>query len=332
MPTLGLRSTVADGRIAFLPFFAMTFLIGLAYIWRSPAISLGGDTAQYIAIANALIGRRAAEFVYYRSWGYPLFLVLCGYPWLHSAAVVVAVQLVLGSTVPWLIAASLERLGVSRSLSLAAALTGIVSLSPVLLVHVLLSDQVSLFLLYLAIWLLVGSVSPSEHRDWRKSISLAAVFVGLSLLRPANVLMGLFVLSAALVFGLPASRRTIGRALLLVVLATAILSLKPVERTHAYLRDKPFVEGSLSGAMFFWNIYASGATFAGERVLKATNGPCSDELYETVRRNVGLVQGYTGTAKEALDTPTLLNHYAIWQSLEKLGPKRMNDIFWCAAF
>jgi hypothetical protein len=39
--------------------------------------------------------------------------------------------------------------------------------------------------------------------------------------------------------------------LLLVVLATAILSLKPVERAHAYLRGKPFVEGSLSGAMFF---------------------------------------------------------------------------------
>jgi len=118
---------------------------------------------------------------------------------------------------------------------------------------------------------------------------------------------------------------------LLVVLATAILSLKPVERAHAYLRGKPFVEGSLSGAMFFWNVYASGATFADERVLKSTNGPCSEELYEAVRRNVGTVQGYTGTAEDALNAPTLLNHYAIWQSLEKLGLKRMNQIFWCAA-
>jgi hypothetical protein len=29
---------------------------------------------------------------------------------------------------------------------------------------------------------------------------------------------------------------------------------------------------------------------------------------------------------------SLLNHFAIWQSLEKLGPIRMNHIFWCAAF
>src|SRR4029078_105278 len=124
-------------RIAFLPIFILTFLIGLAYVWRSPIIPIAGDTAQYTVISDALIGRRAGEFVYYRSWGYPLFLVLCGYPWLHSVAVVTAVQLVLGSTVPWLIAASLQRLGVSRSLTLAAALTSIVSLSPALLAHVL---------------------------------------------------------------------------------------------------------------------------------------------------------------------------------------------------
>lgn len=326
------RFAAHGDRIAFLPLFLITFLIGLVYVWRSPIIPIAGDSAQYTVIADALIGRRAGEFVYYRSWGYPLFLVLCAYPWLHSTVVVTAVQLALGSTVPWLIAASLQRLGVSRSLSLAAALTSIVSLSPVLLAHVLLSDQVSLFLLYLAIWLLVESLSPNEHRGWRESISLAAVFIGLSLLRPANVLLGLVVFGAALVFFPSVSRRTIGRALVLVAVGTAILSLKPVERTDAYLRGKPFVQGSLSGAMFFWNVYASGATFAGERVLKVGNGPCSQELYETVRRNIDSVQGYTGTAEDALNATTLLNHYAIWQSLEKLGPGRMNQIFWCAAF
>jgi hypothetical protein len=326
-----LRPSAADASIAFGPLFIVTFVIGLFYISRSP-ISTGGDSEQYIAIADALIGRPGAEFIYYRTWGYPLFLVLCGYPWLHSVKVVIGVQLVLGSTVPWLIAESLRRIGVSRSLSLGAALTSIISLSPLVLVHVLLGDQVNLFLLYLAIWLLVKELRPSEHVGWRQSISLAAVFVALSLVRPANVVLGVCVLGVALDYFPAKNRVTIGGALAIVVIATAFLSLKPVERAHAYLHNEPFVQGSLSGAMFFWNIYASGETFAGERVLKPTNGPCSEKIYETVRRNVDSVKGYRGTADEALNTPTLLNHYAIWQSLEKLGLKQMNDIFWCAAF
>jgi len=326
-----LRPDVADASIAFGPLFIVTFVIGLVYVFRSP-ITTAGDSAQYIAIADALIGRPGAEFIYYRTWGYPLFLVLCGYPWLHSVKVVIGVQLVLGATVPWLIAESLRRLGVSRSWSLGAALTSITSLSPVLLAHVLLSDQVNLFLLYLVIWLLVRVLRPSEHVGWQQSIALAAVFVALSLLRPANVAMGICVLGVALIFFPATSRVTVGRALSLVVIAIAFLSLKPVERAHAYLHNAPFEQGSLSGAMFFWNIYASGAAFAGEPVLKPTNGPCSETIYETVRRNVGSVKNYNGTADEALNTPTLLNHYAIWQSLEKLGLKQMNDIFWCAAF
>jgi hypothetical protein len=106
-----LRTSAADASIAFGPLFIVTFVIGLFYISRSP-ITTGGDSEQYIAIADALIGRPGAEFIYYRTWGYPLFLVLCGYPWLHSVKVVIGVQLVLGSTVTWLIAESLWRIGV----------------------------------------------------------------------------------------------------------------------------------------------------------------------------------------------------------------------------
>ena len=53
---------------------ALNFAVGYSYIHLLP-VQLGADSGQNIESVNALLGR-GGEFYYYRSWGYPIFLIL----------------------------------------------------------------------------------------------------------------------------------------------------------------------------------------------------------------------------------------------------------------
>jgi len=317
------------------------FALGLGYVSALP-IQLGADAGQNIEIANALLGREG-ELYYYRSWGYPLFLILTGFPWLQDPKFVLWAQLALGSAVPFLVGSALRRLGAASGFCLLGATLSLLSLSPLVLAHSLLSDQVSQFLLYLVIWLVAISLARVERGTvsnralWKYGGAISLVFFSLYLMRQANAFLGPAALLAASLVGSNAYRKLALRAIVALVALTALwvpVQMAWVSWSEAAIhRSFKHKQGSLAGAMFFWNVYGSGATFAGRSTIDKSNGPCSQTLYEALQRHAVSVLPSRVTADEALAQHTLVNHYVIWKSLEAdLGPERMDNIFWCAAF
>jgi hypothetical protein len=326
----------------YIAMAAINLAIGYYYIHLLP-IQLGGDTAQNIEIADALLGRKGGEFYYYRSWGYPLFLILTGLPWSHKPEPVLIGQLILGSAIPYLVGSTLRRLGVASWISISSAAISLISLSPIILSASILSDQVSQFLLYLVVWLIVLGLARTHDPAtpgrliWQYSSAIAVAFSALALIRPANALLGLITLSVAYIVGGPACRRLMLRAISILLFAT--VTWLPLQTAWVFWSEfkshRTFeqVDGSLAGAMFFWNIYSSGSTFVGRPIIKPSNGPCSQSLYESLQREASSILSPPVTADTVMAQPTLLNHYIIWKSLEKdFGTKKMDHVFWCAAF
>jgi hypothetical protein len=320
---------------------ALNFAVGYSYIHILP-VQLGADSGQNIEIANALLGR-GGEFYYYRSWGYPIFLILTGFPWLQSAELVLLAQLALGSTIPYLVGSTLRRLGVSSTTCILAAAVSLVSLSPMVLAHAFLADQVSEFLLYLVAWLMaVGWVKAerdclSVRALWLYGIAIGLTFFCLNLMRQANVVLGPVALVIAFAAGSKMSRRVTLRAISILLFATiAWVPLQSAWMSWSEVtghRSFKQADGSLAGAMFFWNVYGSGSAFVGKSTIEKGNGPCSLSLYEALERHSNSILPQPVSADEVMAQHTFVNHYVIWKSMEaEFGPKKMDGIFWCAAF
>ena len=74
-------------RLIYAAMAILNFALGLGYVSTFPP-QVVADAAQNVEIANALLGREG-ELYYYRSWGYPFFLVLTGFPWLRNPELVI---------------------------------------------------------------------------------------------------------------------------------------------------------------------------------------------------------------------------------------------------
>jgi hypothetical protein len=323
---------------AYLALAVANVAIGYPYIHIIPP-QLGGDTAQYVQTAQALLGTPSGEFYYYRSWGYPLFLILTGFPGSNNPEPVLIAQLVLGSTIPFLIGSSVEQLGVSRWLSVSCAALCFVSLSPLILAGSMLSDQVSQVLLYFVIWLLASAMTRTQH-PWRYGLSIGAVFFVLALMHPANSLLGLLALTALLVSAKAPRKLALSAVASLLMLTALWMPAQKawIARSEATIgRVYNHTDGSLAGAMFFWNIYASGSIIAGRPTITGDNGTCSRELQSSLERGIGETNKVLPPAEVTptdvvLNKPTLMHHLVIWKSLENdLGAKAMDGVFWCAA-
>jgi len=226
-------------------------------------------------------------------------------------------------------------MGVSRITAAAAAILSLASCSPLVLSASPLPDQLSQFLLYLLIWLLARSLVRGVDSPWRHSFSIALSLFFLALLRPANLLLGIAVLTIYFLF----TRKDMARialraAYILIALATFWYPLKASVISWRAARADVSVSqayGHLAGAMFFWNIYSSGSTFAGTPVITADTGRCSKQVFDAVEKHIADFPG--ASAAGVVRDHTLLNHYIIWQSMQsEYGPSGMDPIFWCAAF
>lgn len=335
----GRLDTASDTSIfpkaCYLLLASASFIIGYASAHSIP-VQLGGDTGQYIDIANALLGR-GGDFYYYRSWGYPIFLILTGFPWHHDPFIVIAVQVMLGSFIPFLIGDSLEKLGVARWIAVSCAVFSFASFAPIVLAHAILSDEVSQFLLYFLIWQIALTLSRPVNSPLRYAAAITTTLFTLSLLRPANVFLGLGVLPVYFILAERDAKRVPLYATGMLLAATILWF--PVQTTwiswSQARRDQPIthLNGSLAGAMFFWNIYSSGAAFVGHSTILPETGPCSKKIYDAVAKHPDVIAGQRIGVANVESKHTLLNHYVIWQSMEKeYGAERMDRIFWCSAF
>jgi hypothetical protein len=331
-----------DSKI-YLLLAVLNVTIGCFLIYTSP-VDTGSDTGIFIDIASALVGK-GGNISYTRTWGYPILLILTGFPWLHWPIFPQLVQLVLGSAIPYFVGSSLRQLGVGSRICIAAATVSFLSLSPVIWSTALLTDEDAEFLFYFAIWLMACSLARTEASTqsgtlWKFAAAISSAFFLLYLVRPANALLGFVALGVASTIGKNGCRRLMLRGITVLVLLTlAWIPLQKSWGAWAEVKAKHSfqMDGSMAGTMFFWSIYSAGSTFAGRSTIRPNNGPCSSSIYDALRKYSepisSRIYGKSVSAEQALADHTLMNHAVIWLSVEKdFGPRKMDHIFWCAAF
>jgi hypothetical protein len=321
----------------------VSIAINIGYILCIPSISLGGDTHQYIEISDALLCRLNGNFYYYRGWGYPVFLVLTGFPWHHDPFIIAYVQAFLGSFVPVFVYFSMFNLQVRSWIAVIFSIISVLSLSSTILSHAILTDQLSIFLFYLMIYLLTIVISiESSSKYFRISCCMFVCnLIMLYWVRQANSLLCFAVLSTLLIVAGKIRKRVFFISVTFIVVLIVSLFLQSVwvsiaERsTGSKYADS---SGSLAGVMLFWNVYGSGSAFAdvpvnsppGRPVVNLENGSCSARLVNILMENLHLVAPVS--VDTVLANRTLLNHYYIWKSLElQLGNYEVNKLLLCVA-
>jgi hypothetical protein len=313
------------------------------YLIYKTQVDIAGDTLQYISMANLLVGK-SGDLFYYRSWGYPIFIISTGYPWLHRPIIVQLIQVILGSAVPYLVGSSLRKLAVASWICVSAAIACFISFSSMIFSATLLSDSYSEFLFYFSIWVVACALAKAERSTqwrtlWMFAAAIGVLFFSLYLTRPANVFLGFVGLGAGAIFGPKVCRNLmLGAIFWLLLLIVAWMPLQRGWTAWVEVKSKQTyqTDGSIAGLMFFWNIYSTGATLVGKSTIGPENGPCSSSIYKSVQKNVESIRhavyGKAIGADKVFAEHTLLNHFIIWKSIEHdYEPKRMDRVFWCAA-
>ena len=301
-------------------FFSLNLAIGILHVLKLP-IDMAGDTSQNIEIANALVGKANGNLYYYRSWGYPIFLIISGYPWHKNIYIPIFLQLILASSIPCLISSALARLNTSKPIWISAGILTTLSFSPIVLAHSVLSDTVNQFFLYLLVWTTCCALSKiNETKKTRTELTpcifISLIFFILALLRPANLLMPVFSLSVTF-FSCQSIDKNHKKFFfdIIIITFTIFLTWSVLQKIYTNFIEKSiareFTEksGSLSGAMFFWNIYSSGSTFVDSPIIRSENGPCTKQLYLSVNNKLHLFAPSGLSSRIIFRNPSLLNHY-----------------------
>ncbi len=299
------------------------------------------DSEQYLLSAMAIIGDPHGKFYYYRTLGYPLLMLLCGTIYFGSLIPLIVVQYCASAVVPWLVYRTI--LQIAPRYALICGTLCIVSLSPYYLSSVIMTDQLSMTLMYMAILFVVRYIYFNRLGDIL--IVVACVFFWMTM-RPAATLA--YVAIVIPLFCLLGKRvwnhimMSIA-CLLLAVWFNGFLGKEIVsgynKRVHAY---EKIDWASFSGKMFFWNIYGPGALLTGRNTILLENGPYSRKMFDVLvqwgRENPLGIQSYLKTddpidyARRVMGAKDLFSHSLIWRATDEiLGPKEADRLCWFVA-
>lgn len=309
-------------------------------LWWLTPINFYPDSEQYVRTAFALTNR-PGEFYYFRTWGYPIALVLLGVTKFHTFYPVLIVQALLGIAIPIVIFKTLHPFNHATA-TLAAFITAI-SFAPFIWQKLIMTDQISMFLYYF----LAYSASRFIFSQSNKNLFLIwLIGFMLFLMRPSAMLIYLCTMSCLLIF-FPNLWRKICLAMCLFVIT--IFSFQFLQKTivskynDTYQMKSSFTTGSMVGRMFFYNIYAVGPFYTHVLTVEPINGKCSANIYNSIiqwgNNHPTLRHHYFGNktssdiASQLFSYPNLFNHSIMWLIMDQHAGSIVADrIFACAAF
>jgi hypothetical protein len=331
------------GEAAIYLLLALINLILGCYLIAATPYPSEGDG--YGDIARALVGKGGTLYNQRPNWGYPILLILTGYPWTNRPLIPELVQVAMASAIPYLIGATLRELGVGFGIRMTAAVVSFLAF-PTVFALSLLTNTYGEFLLYLTVFLLAWSLVRADavalsvyaRIPWRAAAIVGLAFFELYLARSENLLLGFAVLFLALLLTANAARALLWRAI--AVFAVLAIAWIPMQKGWtAWMISQhhtPVFAGTLPSFLFFKNIYSGGSSMIGRPATRPENGPCSALIFATVQRNLTEVdrfrQGQTpATMNELFAVRSIMNANAMWQSvLHDFDEDTTARMFWCA--
>jgi hypothetical protein len=178
---------VNRAKLALLGVMVTTFFLFATKIW------FVGGAGQFLDYAGAIVhGTTLPPLVAQRDAGYPLLLVLGGYPWLHSFIPVLLIQALFAVLLPITVYEGLRRLAPATAYYV--GLASIASFSPLYFMKMIHHDQLYIFLAQLMSCALLVFV---QTKQMRYLYFFTAAAICASLARPAgNAVFPLFIVVA----------------------------------------------------------------------------------------------------------------------------------------
>ncbi len=284
--------TRADrAKLAILGALLAIFFLFAGKVW------FPGGADQFMVYAEAVAhGTMLTPNFGQREAGYPLLILLSGYPWLHSLLPVFLLQAAFAVVMPLLIYAAIRRL--SQTAAFYAGLAGVVSLSPFLFMKMIHHDQSYIFFSVLMLCPLLIFVQTGRVR-FLYLFTAAAICA--SVTRPAgNALFPLFLIASYITVR--------GKAVHHVACLAAFAAFMGGYGWHRHvILDEAHADrtASYTGAQSFYNPYLNTLDY-GIRLSPSDVGPnfslalaiLRDRLQPSVRNAAFMSQHYVGSATE----------------------------------
>jgi hypothetical protein len=278
-------------KLALLGTLLAVFFLFAGKVW------FPGGADQFMRYAEAIAhGTTLTPNFAQRDAGYPLLILLSGYPWLHSLIPVFLFQAGFAIAMPLLVYESIRRL--SPTPAFYAGLAGVVSLSPFLFMKMIHHDQSYIFFSVLMLCPLMIFVQTKRVR-FLYLFTIAAMCA--SVTRPAgNALFPLFLIVSYIVVR--------GRALHYLVCAAAFVTFMAGYSWHRHvIFDLTDIHAapSYTGAQAFYNPYVNTLDY-GIRLSPDDVGPnfalalttLRDRLQPSPKDSPFMRQHYLGSPAE----------------------------------
>jgi hypothetical protein len=252
--------------------------------WNYP-VYVTWDSLEYIHAAESMAGQGDRYLAVHRTPGYPLLLLVTGVPFLHTFWITRVVQGLMAAAIPCLIFATLRPLS-TRAASIVGWVT-LASTIPFTYSTHIMTEQTSMFLFYLALFLVMRVLGGTAVPPWPWFIGLGAVGWLLALVRPANGLLFSVFVVVGLLFRGRWWRRWIAMVGLVflfnalwVVVDRSFLGLGGVVSTYIDRHDHEAV----SFARTYYSIVTRNITRKryDQPILDATRGPAEKLLLEAL--------------------------------------------------
>ena len=241
---------------------------------------LPGGAASFIFYADAIVQNTtlsSSSGAFQRDAGYPLLIILSGYPFLHSLILLLIIQAAFAVVLPLLIFESLRRL--APLIAFYVSLASMLALSPYLFIKMIHHDQSYIFFEMLTLCMTLVFVQTKQIR-YLYLMAFAAMFT--SVVRPAgNLLFPTLIVGSYLV-----TRGKFRHYFTCVALFAIALGAYGWHR-HLIVDVKNVVgTPSYTGAQMFYNPYVNSLDY-GVRLWPQTVGPNFAHVFNDLREALG---------------------------------------------
>lgn len=298
-------------------------------------LHFNGDSEQYLRYAFQFVGNDLAQLYYYRTIGFPLFMILTGVTLFESFWFFLFIQALMSTLIPWFVYRSFHKINLTFAF-LVGTFT-IVTLTPYTYMNVIMTDNLAIFLRFGIFWALASYV---QTKSLRSLFMFVMTMFLLSLVRPSTSLMFAGFIALLLLIDRKLWAR-LGIACVLYISLVYSTSWYTNNVLWSDLAESRTFGASFGGKMLFWNIWGTAHILLNTQFIQPENGAHTVDLYNSVlefyQNNPPVqIHEYVNLCESDVDcfvnhilsSPSLLNHYFLWSAIDSIkGPAASDSLF-----
>jgi len=239
------------------------FAIGTLW-WLTQTIVYNPDSTTYVILSQYLAGNSEPfnSYIFMRTIGYPLLMLISGLPYSNSFNVLLLLQFAMAISMPILLYRSVNLVINNSRFAFGCAIFLILSLLPFVYSKAIMSEQVFMFMIFFVAYRLILYYRTETRKDL---IYLIASLIILTLIRPSANLFFILIFLHSMLF----IRKHIATWLISLLLFFTMMSC--ISTTLLLYGTVPHIQGTIAHKInetLFYHLYLKGFDEADETAAK----------------------------------------------------------------